>query len=90
MGLSNQVLCILVAQRTAKLPEVKVKDIKKICTLSPKKIFIDEVVRNATRCLKREEYSNIPYNAMIKVIYKVRPHFEPLLICFGPNVQYIE
>ena len=35
MGLSNEVLCILVAQGAAKLPEVKVEDTKKNLGLEP-------------------------------------------------------
>ena len=35
MGRSNEVLCILVAQGAAKLPEVKVEDTKKNLGLEP-------------------------------------------------------
>ena len=35
MGLSNEVLCILVAQGAAKLPKVKVGDLKKNLGLEP-------------------------------------------------------
>ena len=34
-GISNEILCILVAQETAKLPNVKVGVLKKILPLSP-------------------------------------------------------